>query len=638
MSQRKPLGRPTVRRTATAVIVAAVMLSVLAAPASADHGGASVGASSQLPALPTEQTPPEQAAERCGSDGVRCIREVEQTLREVEQYYGCDHRAVFATTYRLLTRELHRQLERDPDFFDDPAGVGLEALRFVRVYIDTLRDYEAGREVPKAWELVLDANTSGDYNAGQDMVGSINAHVQHDMPFVVAGMGLHTPDGKSRKPDHDRINELLSEAYDDIVPAVGRRYDPFMLAADGGPSPVDDLASQQVVAGWREGVWRNAERLVRAETEARRQLVVASIKQNARAWSRQATTGQTPRYREFRDAYCHARATGESVEQATETARRASTHDNTRRFGGKTRVGTAAKLAEASYPSGAETVVIARSDEYADALAGGPLATARGAPLLLSAPDKLSAPTSDEISRLQASTAVLLGGPQALSGKVAAELRDKGLAVTRVAGANRFATAAAVADRLPEADEVFIAEGADADPDRGWPDALSAAGLASAQTKPVLLATTDRLPTATAQALPSDTDASIVGGTAAVRESVLRAVDERSAQTDRLAGPTRYATSAEVADEALARGISPELTHVATGKDFADGLVAGAAAGAANGVLVLVDGTGLDRSPPTRDWLADHAEAVENAWLAGGRAAIDHDARARIDRTISDNP
>lgn len=311
------------RRLTTVVTIAAVALVGAAAPAQGDHGGASVSWSSLLPPLPTGQGPAPSAEDRCGTDGLRCMREVERTLRRIEDHYGCDHRAVFATTYRLVTRELRRQLQQDPSFFDDPAGLGLEALWFVHTYVRTLRDYAADREVPGAWELVLDANTTGDHTAGQDMLGSINAHVQHDMPFAVARTGLRTPSGRSRKPDHDRVNRLLSRAYDEIVPAVGRRYDPSVLATGGGPSPVDDLTSAQLVAGWREGVWRNAERLARAGTRWRRRLVVTSIARNAVAWSRLATTGQIPDYRSFRDAYCRARQAGRSVEEAVAAGHRA---------------------------------------------------------------------------------------------------------------------------------------------------------------------------------------------------------------------------------------------------------------------------------------------------------------------------
>jgi putative cell wall-binding protein len=299
------------------------------------------------------------------------------------------------------------------------------------------------------------------------------------------------------------------------------------------------------------------------------------------------------------------------------------------RFGGDDRVGTAAEVSRATHGD-AETVVLARSDEYADALAGGPLATDLDAPLLLSRPGGVSEAAAEEIERLGAGNAVLLGGEVALSDQVRADLEEMGVSVRRVGGANRFATAARIADELPDGPEVFVAEGANADESRGWPDALSASGLASVQTRPVLLVTRDQLPQATADALESDEDATIVGGQMAVSAGVAQAVDERASETSRLAGETRYATSAAVADEALARGIEPTVTWAATGRDYADGLIAGAAVGADQSVLVLVDGQSLDGSPASRQWLADHGDASEALRLAGGNAAITEQVEQRL--------
>lgn len=80
-------------------------------------------------------------------------------------------------------------------------------------------------------------------------------------------------------------------------------------------------------------------------------------------------------------------------------------------------------------------------------------------------------------------------GGRAQSEAVAEALRAEGHAVRRVSGSNRFATAVAVADQLAglrPSDEVVVVEGADADPTRGFPDALSAAGLAASQGLPIL--------------------------------------------------------------------------------------------------------------------------------------------------------
>jgi putative cell wall-binding protein len=267
-------------------------------------------------------------------------------------------------------------------------------------------------------------------------------------------------------------------------------------------------------------------------------------------------------------------------------------------------------------------VSIATSFEYADALAGAPLAAHLDGPLLLSHRDRLSDATATEVERLQARDAVLLGGPAALSEQVADDLRAMGVRVQRLGGANRFETAAQIAFNLPDSDEVFIAQGIDADLNRGWPDALSASGLAAAEVKPVLLVRSDQLPPETAGQLRPDVDATIIGGTASVSEAVARAIDARSRTVRRLAGPDRYATSVEVAQEAERRRVPDTTIWVATGRSFADGLVAGAAAGSTPGLFVLVDGQGLEGSPTSRAFIEEQEGTVRHLRIAGGVAAV----------------
>lgn len=267
------------------------------------------------PVVPDEPAP--DAAPVCGPAGLVCVAYVEQQLAEWEDHFGCDHRAVFPTVYRLLTREIRLVLEDDPGFFDDPAGVGFEALAFYELYEQMITDHLAGRSIPDAWQVAMDAAESGDWTAGHDMLLAINAHVQRDMPFALERIGLVLPDGDSRKPDHDRGNEILHDAYATIVQEVGRRYDPLMSHIEALPV-VDDVGANQLVAGWREGVWRNAESLVATEGSPAHDVSIATIEANAYAWAESIRTGEVPGRRELRDAHCRAALAEEQASPTTE--------------------------------------------------------------------------------------------------------------------------------------------------------------------------------------------------------------------------------------------------------------------------------------------------------------------------------
>ena len=114
------------------------------------------------------------------------------------------------------------------------------------------------------------------------------------------------------------------------------------------------------------------------------------------------------------------------------------------RLAGPDRYATAATIARAVAPTGAERVLLARGDNPADATAAAALASRDGLPVLLTASDRLSGPAAEWLREVGAGRAVLLGGPAALSARVG---RAVG-AITRhvrVAGPTRTTTAVAVA-------------------------------------------------------------------------------------------------------------------------------------------------------------------------------------------------
>ena len=283
-----------------------VLIAVLAVGASArgSEHPANVHWEQFLPALssPTEIQP--RSVPYCRKPTIRCI-DVEVTrLRARQQKWGCDHRAVFATTYLELTKTLRRVLRERPDFLRYPKYLYVEDALFANVYFNAIRDARRGKPVPEAWRIAFDAAKSKDLNAAQDMLLGINAHVQNDMPFVLAALGLRTRGGESRKPDHDAINDVLDRSYENVVHAVRDRFDPQVGLTNSDSTPLDDVAGLELVKGWRELVWRNAERLLNAEDDAERRQVAEQIRDNAANWARGIAAVEQNGYRTTRDAYC----------------------------------------------------------------------------------------------------------------------------------------------------------------------------------------------------------------------------------------------------------------------------------------------------------------------------------------------
>lgn len=125
----------------------------------------------------------------------------------------------------------------------------------------------------------------------------------------------------------------------------------------------------------------------------------------------------------------------------------------------------------------ADTVVLARSDAFPDALAAGPLAGYVDAPILLTPPASLDAPVRAEIQRLGAQRVYLVGGTTAMSSAV--ERAVSAVAdPARLSGSNRYETAEAVNDEIAEFRDTGLAfsHGAIVS-GMAFPDALAAINI-----------------------------------------------------------------------------------------------------------------------------------------------------------------
>jgi hypothetical protein len=235
----------------------------------------------------------------------KVIREMDRRFRPLAE--SCDHDAIFALGY-LRTTEEYRRAIQDPDFFEDTAFVNHEDAVFAAYYVDAYDAWHSGdrARTPPAWQVAFHAADTKSLPASGNLVLGVNAHIQADLPFVLAGIGLVKPDGSSRKRDHDKVNEFLNRVTDDMIPEMARRFDPSIDDGDL-PTFVDDVLTFQSIALWREIAWRNAERLVAAPDAAARARVAEEI--HAYAASQARLLASATRYSLLessagRDRYC----------------------------------------------------------------------------------------------------------------------------------------------------------------------------------------------------------------------------------------------------------------------------------------------------------------------------------------------
>jgi hypothetical protein len=246
----------------------------------------------------------------CESPSIGCIDTEIDRMTELRDQLGCDHRGVFATTYLTLTQVMRGMLDTDPGLVQYRDYLYTEDALFADFYFDTVHAWEQGDPVAPAWRIAFQQAASGQITGAQEMLLGINAHVQNDMPFVIAALGTRAPDGASRKPDHDGINEVLNRAYEPVVTAIRQRYDPSIGVTNPDLVTVDDIGGLEAVRVWRELVWRNAEALLKAKTDAQRKAIAQGIQSNAAAWAQGIAAVQVPGIRTSRDAYCAKQLAG----------------------------------------------------------------------------------------------------------------------------------------------------------------------------------------------------------------------------------------------------------------------------------------------------------------------------------------
>ena len=136
----------------------------------------------------------------------------------------------------------------------------------------------------------------------------MSAHVNRDLPFVLASIGITSPDGSTRKPDHDKVNQFLNAELQQLLAEEGARFDPAIYPNVDTPYGVGYTGLFQTLEVWREQAWRNAEALTDATTDAQRASVAQQIESAAAAEAQAIVAGD--RYQppltnsSSRDAYC----------------------------------------------------------------------------------------------------------------------------------------------------------------------------------------------------------------------------------------------------------------------------------------------------------------------------------------------
>lgn len=306
------------------------------------------------------------------------------------------------------------------------------------------------------------------------------------------------------------------------------------------------------------------------------------------------------------------------------------------RVAGDDAVGTSAAIARATFPSGSGWAILARDDDFADAMSATGLAGVLKAPVVLTNRNSLSDDAKRTIQKLDVKNVYIIGGTGAMPGDFESALRNAGVSGTieRVFGNEAYDTSVKCASKIVahggDCQNAIVAYG------QNFQDALSMSSFAYKYGAPIFLQTygassKERHLTDDALAMLktgafSRAKIYVAGGAGAVSESsVERAIASNLRGGNRLFGETGYDTSNAIARYMVDNGLLDDavvcIANGAMAPGGTDALAGSALAGANGGVMLLanpnqkievVDLTTIDGV------LASDSAFVRKAYVLGG--------------------
>ncbi len=311
---------------------------------------------------------------------------------------------------------------------------------------------------------------------------------------------------------------------------------------------------------------------------------------------------------------------------------------NWSRLSGQTRHDTMQAISQDGFES-AETVIVASSENFPDALSATSLAGYYNSPILLTSTNSLTDKCYSEIKRLGAKKVIVVGGTSAVSNNAFSQIQEivGESNATRLSGSTRFETSLAIYSEGKAASiwskTAIVASG------EGFADALSMSPWAYFQKSPIFLADNEgALSDDAIQAITNDGFERVViaGGTAVVSDDTQAQLEDIVGEdnVERLAGDNRYDTSQDIVDWCVSEGaLKYQGLAIATGENFPDSLSGGALCGHRGSVLMLACDDDYDGAVSS---LHENRETIQNADVLGGTAAISDTLYSKLQEATFD--
>ena len=301
---------------------------------------------------------------------------------------------------------------------------------------------------------------------------------------------------------------------------------------------------------------------------------------------------------------------------------------------GNDRYETAANVAKTNWKDGAENVIIASGNGYADSLSASVLAKKLNAPIILTTAGELNSNAKNALETLKPKNVYVIGG----NASVAQSVRDglkKQYTVTELGGQTRFETNIAVANHLVDklgvkAENVMVVNGKD-----GFSDALSAAPVAAAKEQVLLIVGKDASTADLAADFVKKHNSKVtVIGTEGV---VPAAVYNKLGASERVnGGADRFDTNLKIMEHFKLNADNIYVANATDGqKGYADALVASALAGKNGAPLVLIDTKDAQGTKNAIKYIQDNKTDKTEVSTVGGKGVMPDEIVNEIEKAVN---
>ncbi|OSB16460.1 hypothetical protein B2H94_15925 [Clostridium sporogenes] len=301
---------------------------------------------------------------------------------------------------------------------------------------------------------------------------------------------------------------------------------------------------------------------------------------------------------------------------------------------GNDRYETAANVAKTNWKDGAENVIIASGNGYADSLSASVLAKKLNAPIILTTAGELNSNAKSALETLKPKNVYVIGG----NASVAQSVRDglkKQYTVTELGGQTRFETNIAVANHLVDklgvsASNVMVVNGKD-----GFSDALSAAPVAAAKEQVLLIVGKDASTADLAANFVKKHNSKVtVIGTEGV---VPAAVYNKLGASERVnGGADRFDTNLKIMEHFKLNADKMYVANATDGqKGYADALVASALAGKNGAPLVLIDTKDAQGTKNAIKYIQDNKTDKTEVSTVGGKGVMPDEIVNEIENAVN---